>query len=239
MKNRLTEGSLFCLKELHKNSATLQHAILKRNEWEPYVPTHFIYSFFTFNTLYNVNWEESIDYGQIRTHLSNRYNTITEHDKINSYIDFCCQDEEFLDIYKEFFVQYITRHYRAEDILSEFRNIQVDRRYSNGSLWRQQDINEFIDACAKCLNDNAINQEIIESIVGFIYKVRCNLFHGVKGMDELNVPSQQIRLDIYSLFIIAINQMVFSFIEYKDGRDITKGFSSLIELLRWKNSEPR
>jgi hypothetical protein len=58
-------------------------------------------------------------------------------------------------------------------------------------------------------------------------------------MDELNVPSQQIRLDIYSLFIIAINQMVFSFIEYKDGRGITKGFSSLIELLRWKNSEPR
>jgi hypothetical protein len=228
---RRLSGNIYSLRVLHKGCATLEHAIAeqKTHRWEPYVPTHFIYSFVSFNTLYNVDWSDSLNRGYVRS----QHYTATEHSKIDAYIDFCCQDEEFLQTYKDFFVDYIVAHYDVDDILRRLKFIQVDRRYSNGSIWNQELIDKFYNACEECLKGQQFNKDIIKIIIDFVYKVRCNLFHGIKSMDELNDPYQQVRLDIYSLFTIAINQMVFSYIDYLNKKDIINDFDNLIEDLKW------
>ena len=69
----------------------------------------------------------------------------------------------------------------------------------------------------------------------FIYKIRCNIFHGTKTLKELHNKSQQKRIDIYTVFLIAINQMVFSYIDYLIYEDITYEFDSLRKDLNDKN----
>lgn len=226
--------NVFSLRVLHKGCATLEHAIAEQNtqRWEPYVPTHFIYSFVAFNTLYNVDWDKSVDIKKIWIHKSTKYNRITEHDKIDAYISFCCQDEDFLQEYKEFFIGYITAHYNTNDLLKQLKQIREDKQ-PNGSIWDKEYIDNFHNTCKECFVNNVFNEEVVRVFVDFIYSVRCNLFHGVKGMNELNDQSQQVRFDIYSLLIIAINQMIFSYLDYRDGKDITSGFETLIKDLKW------
>ena len=91
------------LRAVHQESARLNHAIKCKGEWQSYLPTHFIYAFFTFNTLYNIDWSESLEKGRAwNTGSSN-----TEKDKIKQYFAFCCQDDYFLCEYGEFFVKFV------------------------------------------------------------------------------------------------------------------------------------
>ena len=49
---------------------------------------------------------------------------------------------------------------------------------------------------------------------------------------------QQTRLEIYSMFLIAINQMIFSYLEYKkSGNGIENSFDSLLRTLKWNKIE--
>ena len=223
-------GCTYTLRMVHEGSASLEHAILQSgSRWEPYVPTHFIYAFFSFNTLYNINWNDSLAYGYVRSQRSR----MSDHEKIAHYLSFCCKEKDFLQKYKDFFIRYLTMHHSPAVILEELDKIQVDGRYSNGSVTNPQDILKFRNACKDCLIRGMFDKEVIERIIEFVYKIRCNIFHGTKTMQDMNNPSQQIRLDIYSSFIVAINQMIFSYLEYKRGDDITANFDYTLKRLEW------
>lgn len=219
----------YTLRMVHEGSASLEHAILSGYKWEPYVPTHFIYAFFSFNTLYNINWTDSLTYGHVRSQPSR----MSEQEKIARYLSFCCKEKDFLQKYKDFFIRYLTMHHSPAVIIDELAKIQVDGRYSNGSVTNPQAILKFRNACKDCLIRGMFEKEIIERIIEFVYKIRCNVFHGTKTMQDMNNPSQQIRLDIYSSFIVAINQMIFSYLEYKRGDDITANFDYTLKKLEW------
>ena len=230
-------ANIIPLYHIHRDSASSNHAILNsERRWKRFIPTNFIYVFFTFNTLYNVDWEQSLRIGRKWIILNNRED-IYEFDKIEQYINFCCKDEEFLKIYKDFFRKYVTHRYSSGQILSELHQIQVDKPFSNGRIWNEDIITHFLNVCHNFLENDIFDKHFIKGVARFVYYIRCNLFHGVKTMDMLNEPAQQIRLEIYTLFIIAINQMVFSYIEYLNGCDINKSFSALIDVLKWKNCE--
>lgn len=54
------------LYKLHLDSKNLTHGIRERNaSWQVYLPTKFIYSYFTFNTIYSVNWAESLEQNKV------------------------------------------------------------------------------------------------------------------------------------------------------------------------------
>ena len=54
------------LEVLHRDSASLEHAIRKYDDrWHEFLPSRFVYSFFTFNTLYSVDWEKSLRTGKL------------------------------------------------------------------------------------------------------------------------------------------------------------------------------
>lgn len=222
-KNSKLDSKLNPLWAIHQECAKREHAKEFKGEWAPYVPTHFIYAFFTFNTLYNINWKKSIE--DIKY-----FEGMTEIKKIEKYLGYCCSNEKFLSRYKEFFIKYIEHHCDIDLMFEELKKIKPDNKI-NGSL-DEDTLEKFITACERCFTYQEFDETILNDIAIYIYKIRCNLFHGVKTLEDLQSPSQQIRLDIYSLFIIAINQMIFSYKSYQNGEVI--GIAKLIEQLEWK-----
>ncbi len=233
LADRLYER-LYINRGIHEMCATLEHAIKEANIWKPYIPTHFIYAFFTFNNLYSIDWENSLRDDDYSVFSNEEY---TESFMINKYISFCCQDRKFLSIYNKFFIKYVVGNNTIDEILNELQYIEIDKN-PNGGIKSKEQIDKFITSCSNCLKGIKFNKYNISNIIFFIYKIRCNLFHGTKDINKLKDPRQQRRLNIYTSIIIAMNQMAFSYLQYSRGDNITEGFDRLLKRLEWKPIQP-
>ena len=234
------------LQVLHQDSASLEHAIrMYDDKWHEFIPSRFIYSFFTFNTLYSIDWEESLAKGELISYDDptpegeNNAKTVKqrmpEKDRYPKYISFCFEDDDFVKLYEEFFFDFIGQTFEKEEILRELKKIKKDEN-SSGNIKRGYFIRDFYDACYNTLTDHILKIDDSKTIITFIYKIRCNIFHGAKTLKELNDKSQKKRIDIYTVFLIAINQMVFSYIDYLiSGEEITYDFDYLRKTLNNKN----
>ena len=79
------------LKDFHIKTATYKHAIQEVDEkWELFIPTHFVYEFFIFNTLYSIDWQQSLLSKKI---IHYRNFSAGEEDKQLGYIN-CIFDED-------------------------------------------------------------------------------------------------------------------------------------------------
>lgn len=231
LRQLLNSKPFTTLRSVHQESARLNHAIKCKGEWQSYLPTHFIYAFFTFNTLYNIDWNKSLELGR----AWNTGRDISEKDKIKQYFNFCCQDENFLLDYGKFFVEFVLRHYNINEMLEVFYKIKSDNDIKIGGSLSDEEIANFHTAFHRFFKDGVVDEDGLNDIVLLIYRVRCNLFHGVKTLEDLNRIDHQKKLDIYSVFIIAINQMVFSYLNYLDGRELDmEEVDDLIQILKWK-----
>lgn len=232
-KARILYSKLSIYREIHEMSATLEHAIKEFDSWKPYIPTQFIYTFFTFNTLYNIDWRRSLRKRDICmcTYGGEEY-------RYNLYLKFCCNEThyDFLIEYKDFFIRCVTFKHSSDEILKLLKNIELDVN-DRGSIQDPEQINKFISACTKCLKGNRLDYDILKDILDFIYQIRCNLFHGVKTMDMLKSEAQQKRLEIYTSFIVAINQMIFSYLQFLKGDVITERFDDLLRKLYLGNNK--
>ena len=199
------------LRYIHTECAQSEHARQGKDggEWQPYIPTNFVYGFFTFNTLYNIDWEESLNSGEVLS-----FSNGSEVEKWNAYITFCCKDTTFVETYCQHFINFIKHHYDIKEVRDIIDTIERDEDTGNGRLKSYRVIRDFRNACKNILIDGVCNKYILTDIVTLIYKVRCNLFHGIKTLKELNDEKHKEKLKLYSLFLIAINQMVFSYLNY-------------------------
>lgn len=236
-KANLLKSASFSLNVIHQGSAKLQHAIWQddRGEWEPYFPNHFIYAFFAFNSLYNIDWSESYNKGRIvpiakRPINSNGHIIMveqTEGYKQDRYLSFCFKDRQFVSLYKDFFIRCVLKNHSKEEIKGFLSQIQLDK-LPNGAIHTERFVNKFRMAIDDLLFGERFNKETIEIILDYIYKVRCNIFHGVKSISEMKKYRQQDRLIIYASFVIALNQMVFSYMDYlNQGESFKESFDNL------------
>ena len=102
-------SAAYSIHKIHLGTAKLQHAIRENagEKWEVYFPTHFIYAFFAFNSLYNVDWKASYDSGHIisvpkvrvRTERGPMLVEEKEGNKQGKYLSFCFKDTNFVKIY--------------------------------------------------------------------------------------------------------------------------------------------
>ncbi len=218
-------SSAFTLRIVHKSAAQLQHAIRTEGEqWQEYFPSHFIYTYFAFNSLYNIDWEESLHCGRIRNirhynhHSSER---LTEGDKQRSYIDFCFQHTHFVSLYKDFFIRAVVKNKSIDGINRMLADIVLDSRHGNVNNVR--DINNFKNAFNSFIT-GSLEKEVVVTIVDFICKIRNNLFHGIKTVEDMKQLGQQRRLEVYASFLVGLNQMVFSYLLH-----LSKGDADLKE----------
>lgn len=213
MKERAIQldQQLFYLKNLQKQVATVEHAVSYDGaEWFSYAPTQFMYAYVAFNAVYSIDWNNSLQTGE----LSLFPKASSESDKFNKYLEFCFQDCDFVASFAHFFFNYITAPIGSNNILSELKRIQPDVNRVLANVYGHDFIMKFKNTCDDCISGRHFTVENIKTIVYFIYKIRCNVFHGVKGLDELNDERQQVRMRIYSAIILAVNQMGLSYLAY-------------------------
>ena len=117
----------------------------------------------------------------------------------------------------------MTIKFNGNEIVKAMRLIEVDNdRVDNSTK------GDIIADFKYLLIEEKFDQNIVSNLITSIYKIRCNIVHGTKTMNQMTNPEQRKRIFVYSLFLIAIQHMLFLFLEYlKDGYfkdDETKSF---------------
>lgn len=226
------QSSAIPLNAIHKGAAIMRHAINKTDKntlkeyWEEYYPTHFIYAFFTFNTLYNVDWKKSYEIGKIRD--IPRHLDMSEPTKQDKYLDFCFQNGEFVDLYKDLFIKLILRDNTKEELHDVLSSISLNVLPKGNAEEKRKYIEDFRNTMDDLMYKEKFDEDSVSFILGFIYKVRCNVFHGKKTVEEMQKYDQQDRLDVYATIIIALNQMVFSYLDYLcEGKAFVESFDRI------------
>lgn len=213
---------------LHKGAAALRHGIYvkktstNRKGWEVYYPTHFIYAFFVFNTLYSIDWEQSFEAGDITKvpkreviDYEGKKHMVEEREttKQQKYLDFCTKDDRFVQLYKRFFIKMILGKQNNDDIHESLSHISP-KVIKGKAKANKEYIKKFTDIIDELVFEGKIDRKRIDKMLDFVYKVRCNVFHGSKTVEDMQEFWQQERLDIYASIVIALNQMVFSYLDY-------------------------
>ena len=228
------------LRELHEDVAVLEHALFeednekKLHENKPYEPTFFLYVFFSFNMLYDIDWTKSVEEGEIVDA------TVSDEDKIRDLVNFCFpEDDSFPDLFFPSFYDIVTLRAKGEvsRILRAMDSIIVDNKKitANHATNCKSDFRNL-------LTRNGFTCRNAKDLAKFIYKVRCNLVHGTKTFDDLKNPKQRERILYYSFFLIALQHMLFMRLESLCNGFFSKGSDRFISKLHdrhWLPAKPQ
>ena len=192
----------------------------------PYEPTFFIYNFFCFNMVYNIDWALSVQKGAVKD------SEAKDHIKPNRLIDFCFSNQAFVDEFYPIFKEILTIKYNEDQIKKLIKGIVPDKRIEASIP------SSFIVSCKRVLEEQKTFDIMnMKNIYCFIYRVRCNIVHGVKSMQHLKESGQRARIEIYSFFIIALIHMLFMSLKYRLDGYYTRNDSAsfLTRLKRYHN----
>ena len=203
----------YCIMIDHLNDNTVAsiHQIKLKDEavWHDSVPTYFIYSFFTFNSIYSIDWEKTKD----RTELT--YTDYGENLSIKRLLDFCFRDPNKQDLY--YLNKFVSSSLQEDFVKQTLDYIKPDKSEIGNVVYQEKDnkgiihhpIEEFKEAFNKFIKtDNPSKTDCI-TIALFIYRVRCNLFHGLKLVCQLGDPNENVsqELDKMKIYTIYLNQL--------------------------------
>lgn len=180
------------LYKLHLASLSLEHGVRETADtsFQHYEPTHFVYAFFAFNSLYSLRWTESL-IDQKRC----EWNEGDERKKINAAVDFCCGEKESkVRLCKQLFAALQNIDTK---VISKIRASGEKEKASAG---------DFRNSIKNLVKQQALTIHNIKAILGFIYLVRCNVFHGRKTTLEMKQEDQRQRFDIYTKVLTTFNQ---------------------------------
>ena len=200
------------LHRLHSITKDFSHIIeYKTGSWKMFEPSRFIYSFFTFNSLYEINWSDSIADNTIYYEFDNDPEKTKESTKMRAYINFIFEyatEDDF-----KILSQNIKKMGKGKKPLenNELHNllqeIVLDDRIKNS------DKNDFIVKIEKLVSGRKLTpSQYFNSIVKFIYYVRNNIFHGSKTTIEMAEKKQRDRLIVYSNILNQTNELFFKII---------------------------
>lgn len=194
------------IRNLHEDVCITEHALYERGEeYKPYEPTFFLYNYFCFNIIFNIDWKESVKSGCLLSHKKKN-----EIDQIKSMIDFCFTDG-FVRQFLPSFRKIITMRADASRILNAMNKIVPDNVNIDSTK-----IGSFQASCKRLLLDDMIKITDLKEVYHFIYDVRCNVVHGTKTMQHMRDPGQRDRITTYSFFIIGLLHMLFMRLEFED-----------------------
>lgn len=216
------ENLCYTLHTLNCHNVSSEHAIRTNREpsdkWHNSVPTYFVYSFFTFNSIYSIDWAESIKREQVV------YAEGSQQGMINSLIRFCYDKSsiehkkniksELLKLHDESYI-----HDALDSItpdISELGSVVDEETDRRGYIHKP--IERFIDAFECFLKSNTPKVRDIIDITLFIYRIRCNIFHGVKMVSELDGESLYVKrelqkLKVYTSFLNELNSFCLKSIQ--------------------------
>ena len=187
------------LRTLHEDVCMIEHAMYEgQKRYMPYEPTYFLYNYFCFNTIFNIDWNQSLQEGDIKEGDS------SEEKRIKNLIDFCFDPPGFADSFFPTFFEIATVRYSLSEIDRAMETIFEDDRRIDKTF-----IATFKSSYKKLLTERGFNVRDMKTVFAFIYSVRCNIVHGTKSMLHLQESKQRTWIMVYSFFIIALVHMLF------------------------------
>lgn len=199
------------LHKLHSVTKDFNHIIeYQEGSWKMFEPSKFIYSYFTFNTLYSYDWFKTIEEKKLTIHQE----TLIDEQKYKKMFDFVFEDQSNMKCPDFIEILLLSNKKKVpntkESLISELRHITPDNNISESTC------NDFKKAFEKLVNTETILiGKLKNELLRFIYLVRNNIFHGTKDIIQMTGSGQRARLEIYSSFLIATNNLLFKALERK------------------------
>jgi hypothetical protein len=209
--NKELESTLKSINISYLFAKNLEHGIsYQRSNWELFEPSKFIYSFFTFNMLYEINWEETLS----RVLIPNTRRKDFTSNKIILLLKFIyshLDDFSFISFYKK----YDTELSIIDNSKSIRRDINILKKDKTTFLRNRNTYLENFTTALKNLKKGNISIEDHYKLIIFCYQVRNNIFHGLKKATEMIESGQRDRLHNYSQILLATIEMFFEILKAK------------------------
>jgi hypothetical protein len=201
MQNPELENKIKSIELSYLFAKKLKHGINEIGDWKLFEPSRFIYSFFAFNMIYEINWEITLS----RKYLWDQRKAKT-HTKLYYFIKFLYN---FYDV-KDFCL--IFKEYGSiESLISNVDQIQKDPNISRINRCSELDVqNSFIDNYRIAINrldKNSFGQTDHYHLLAFTYQIRNNIFHGYKTVGMMTLREQRARLiDYTNIILVTLEQ---------------------------------
>ncbi len=201
------------LHRLHLVTKDFKHIIeYEPGSWKMFEPSKFVYSYFAFNTFYNFDWQTTIATKTLsyysKTEKDGKEQEPSERVKFKFLIDFIF--EHLRDDDKEIFFSIIKGRNRQDKPSINNKLITCINGITPDRIISESDRETFKKEFKKLIETETLQKgKLKNEIIGFIYQVRNNIFHGTKTTIEMTDRNQRERLEIYSKILIATNELLF------------------------------
>lgn len=199
--------------KLHCVTKDFNHIIeYQPGSWKMFEPSKFVYAYFAFNSFYNYNWADVIEHKELVI-----FSDQTDGQKYKAMIDFIFNqlkgDSVMFKNVSTDFVNTILAPHKTEKSDGKYKVLYALEGITPDIHIEESDVQKFKKEFKKLLDGEVLMIGKLKEIVRFVSKVRNNIFHGTKDVIKMTDRNQRIRLDIYSNFLIAINDLLFKSLE--------------------------
>ena len=205
------------LHRLHIVTKDFKHIVeYEPGSWKMFEPSKFVYAYFAFNSFYNFDWEVSTKNNQLtlfsKVMVNEREVEPSERTKFKAMIDFIFDNTTSEE--QKAFVHFIKRPIKGKGLISNQTFINCINEITPDKKISETERAGFIKEFEKLIEtEKLLKGKIKNEILGFIYSVRNNIFHGTKTTIEMADRNQRKRLDIYSNILIGVNDLLFKSLE--------------------------
>ena len=189
----------------------LKHGINETGDWQLFEPSKFIYSFFAFNMIYEIDWKTTFS----RKYLWDQRNILT-HTKIYNLLEFLYASNDT----KDFYLTY-GEFGSVKTLIKNAPFIQNDPNINKTNKCSKLDIeesflNNYRSAINQLENDN-LGQIDQYHLLAFTYQIRNNIFHGYKTLGMMTLKEQRERLIDYTNIILTTLEQFFDILSVDYG----------------------
>jgi hypothetical protein len=183
-----------------------KHGLELYGEWKLFEPTKFVYAFFSFNMIYSIDWDSTINLNRIN-YNNNKAKILFIH-IINFITDF--------DV--ELFENELSKFDPERKLYNVIRKMTDDRNSNKLSEFTNNTIaQDFKMASKKFSAREKLNSDDHFDLLQMAYTVRNNIFHGEKKAMDMVEAGQRDRLLHYANIILATNESFFEVMRRKYG----------------------
>lgn len=216
--NELIEKTVRNINISYLFAKSIEHGIsYNQSNWELFEPTRFVYAFFTFNMLYDINWQGTFQRGYL---WDSRAQKITS-DKIIlllKYIYKYSQNKKFIDYY--------SKYDRSLTIVDNSKKIKIDTnitRIDETSFLnnKMSYVNNYKSVMRHLTSRNTTIEDHYKLII-FTYQIRNNIFHGLKKAPEMKESGQRKRLYDYSNLLLSSIEMFLDIMVERYNYELSK-----------------
>lgn len=205
-------------KVFHEQNRTLEHFARRpgnRASERLTMPlTPFVYQFFLYNSLYQVDWDASLSSNNLEFHK--KYNQ-----RMRQGVKEPAQQKRFEQFMRKrdgeaiYLLDAFRSSLNQTELSGDWTQVVSDNRVS------QEDGQKFFERMRELREATSISQKTragslynkVEECRAFVYDVRCNIFHGSKTLGETYEPAQKLRIKVYFMFLHALMSAFFGIIE--------------------------